>query len=47
MKHPEKWRDTIDLFSLPFRNFSLLDVIGYPHEGNDVFQVKGVYKKRN
>lgn len=45
MKHPEKWRDSIDPFSLPFKNFHLLEVIGYPHAGNDVFQVKGIYKK--
>ena len=40
MKHPEKWRDTEDPYSLPYKNFSLLEVIGYPHAGNDVFQVK-------
>lgn len=45
MKHPEKWRDSIDPFSLPFINFHLLEVIGYPHAGNDVFQVKGIYKE--
>ena len=45
MKHPEKWRDSIDPFSLPFKNFHLLEVIGYPHAGNDVFQVKGIYKE--
>ena len=45
MKHPEKWRDSIDPFSLLFKNFHLLEVIGYPHAGNDVFQVKGIYKK--
>lgn len=31
-------------FSLPFKRFSLLEVIGYPHAGNDVFQVEGIYK---
>lgn len=45
MKHPEKWRDSIDPFSLTFKNFHLLEVIGYPHAGNDVFQVKGIYKE--
>ena len=45
VRHPEKWRDTIDPFSLPFKNFYLLEIIGYPHAGNDVFQVKGIYKK--
>ena len=46
MKHPEKWRDTEDPYSLPYKNFSLLEVIGYPHAGNDVFQVKGIYEQR-
>ena len=45
MKHPEKWRDTENPFSLPYKNFSLSEVIGYPHAGNDVFQVKGIYKQ--
>ena len=45
MKHPEKWRETEDPHSLPYKNFSLLEVIGYPHAGNDVFQVKGIYKQ--
>lgn len=46
MKHPKKWRDTEDPFSLPFHEFSLTEVIGYPHAGNDVFQVKGTYRQR-
>ena len=46
MKHPEKWRDTEDPYSLPYKNFSLLEVIGYPHAGNDVFQVKGIYNQQ-
>lgn len=44
MKHPEKWRDTVDPFALPFRQFTLTEVLGYPHAGNDVFQVRGVYQ---
>jgi len=28
---------------LPYKNFSLLEVMGYPYAGNDVFQVKGIY----
>lgn len=43
MKHPGKWRQTEDPFSLPLKNFTLLEVIGYPHAGNDVFQAKGIY----
>lgn len=43
MKHPEKWRDTADPYALPYQNFSLLEVLGYPHASNDVFQVKGLY----
>jgi len=46
MKHPQKWRETVDPFSLPYSNFSLLEVIGYPHAGNDVFHVKGLYDQR-
>lgn len=45
VRHPEKWRETEDPFSLPFKSFSLLEVIGYPHAGNDVFHVKGIYKQ--
>ena len=45
MKHPEKWRDTSDPFALPFQNFTLKEVLGYPHAGNDVFQVTGIYQQ--
>lgn len=43
MRHPEKWRETADPFQLPFRRFILKEVLGYPHAGNDVFQVTGMY----
>lgn len=43
MKQPDKWRDTCDPFSLPFKDFKLLEILGYPHAGNDVFYAKGVY----
>lgn len=46
MKHPEKWRDTIDPYELPYRCFKLTEVIGYPHAGNDVFQVMGIYQQQ-
>lgn len=46
MKHSEKWRDTIDPFSLPFHTFRLFQVIGYPHAGNDVFYVDGVWLQK-
>lgn len=42
-KHPDKWRNTIDPFTLNYHNFRLTEVIGYPHAGNDVFHVKGIY----
>ncbi|MBR2384606.1 MAG: aminoglycoside phosphotransferase family protein [Clostridia bacterium] len=45
MKHPDKWRDTIDPFKLPYKNFKLLEVLGYPHAGNDVFHAKGICNK--
>ena len=46
MKHPEKWRETVDPYSLPYKNFSLLEIIGYPHAGNDVFHATGLYNQR-
>lgn len=42
-KHPDKRRNTIDPFTLNYHNFRLVEVMGYPHAGNDVFHVKGVY----
>lgn len=42
MKYPDKWRDTIDPFNLPYKVFKPLEIIGYPHAGNDVFYVKGI-----
>ncbi len=41
--HPQKWRDTIDPFSLPYHSFQPLKVLGYPHAGNDVFHVRGIH----
>ena len=46
MKHPGPWRDTIDPFTLPYRSFKPLEILGYPHAGNDVFYVKGLYHGR-
>lgn len=40
--YKEKWRETIDPFSLPFKHFELKEVLGYPAAGNDVFFVKGI-----
>ena len=44
MKHPDKWRDTIDPFTLPYHAFKPLESLGYPHAGNDVFYARGIYK---
>ena len=44
MDFPKKWRETIDPYKLKFKNFELLEVLGYPHAGNDVFYAKGIYK---
>lgn len=44
MIHPDKWRETSDPFALPFHDFELKRVLGYPHAGNDVFYVEGIYK---
>lgn len=43
MKYPDKWRETIDPFTLPFNIFKLKEVMGYPHAGNDVFYVRGIH----
>ncbi len=43
MKQPDKWRETIDPFSIQFNNFELTKVLGYPHARNDVFYCKGLY----
>ena len=43
---PEKWRDTIDPFTLPLEKFRLDTVLGYPHAGNDVFYAAGTYEGR-
>ena len=45
MDFPKKWRETIDPYKLKFKNFELLEVLGYPHAGNDVFYAKGLYKE--
>lgn len=42
MKHPDKWRDTCDPFSLQYHAFHPTDILGYPHAGNDVFYAKGI-----
>lgn len=41
--HPSKWRETYDPYSLPFHEFKLTEVLGYPHARNDVFHVQGLY----
>ncbi len=43
MDFPKKWRETIDPFKLKFTNFTLKEILGYPHAGNDVFYAKGIY----
>lgn len=46
MKQPEKWRETIDPFSLPYQNFLPMEILGYPHAGNDVFHVRGMLQDK-
>ena len=46
MNFPEKWRETIDPFKLKYNNFKLREILGYPHAGNDVFYVKGIYNNK-
>ena len=45
-KQPAKWRETADPFSFDFNNFKLVEVLGYPHAGNDVFFVKGIFDEK-
>ena len=42
---PEKWRETCDPFSLPHKNFRPTEILGYPHAGNDVFRMKGIFNE--
>ena len=42
-QHPSRWRETCDPYSLPYHDFQLTEVLGYPHARNDVFHVRGVY----
>ena len=46
MQHPDKWRETADPFAIRFQNFKLERILGYPHAGNDVFHVEGIWKNR-
>ena len=46
MKHPDKWRETIDPFSLPYKSFHPIEILGYPHAGNDVFHARGIYEDK-
>ena len=46
MMFPNKWRETIDPFTLNFKNFILKEILGYPHAGNDVFYAKGIYNNK-
>ncbi len=42
MEQLDKWRETIDPFSLSFTNFHLKEILDYPHAENDVFMLGGV-----
>ena len=44
MKHPDKWRETADPFAIKFQRFQLENILGYPHAGNDVFHVEGIWE---
>ncbi|WP_008826739.1 phosphotransferase [Haloplasma contractile] len=44
MKQPDKWRETMDPFTLTLKEYELREILGYPHAGNDVFYVNGIYK---
>ena len=42
-KAPEKWRETINPFSLNLKRYKIDEVIGYPHARNEVFLTRGFY----
>lgn len=46
MIQPNKWKETIDPFSIKFNNFELIEILGYPHARNDVFYCKGKHKNK-
>lgn len=46
MKQPEKWKETVDPFSINFNNFELIEVLGYPHARNDVFYCTGKHNNK-
>lgn len=43
----EKWRETVDPFSLPLSAYTIGRVLDYPHAGNDVFHVAGIHDLRS
>ncbi len=45
-RHPDKWRETCDVFALPYHSFRPTEILGYPHAGNDVFHVRGLCQGR-
>ena len=36
----------MDPFSLNYHSFRLIEVIGYPHAGNDIFHVRGIFNHK-
>lgn len=44
MIQKEKWRETIDPYSLQYKHFKLTEILGYAHAGNDVFYANGIYE---
>jgi len=44
MTHPQRWRETCNPFALHCHAFRLKEILGYPHAGNDVFHVRGIYQ---
>lgn len=47
LNFPNKWRETVDPFSLDYTNFKLTEILGFPHAGNDVFFAKGIYNEKS
>lgn len=39
---PDKWKDTIDPFSLHFKKIKITKILGYPYAANQVFVIEGI-----
>ncbi len=41
----DKWREgVIDPYSIKFKNITIIEILSYPHAGNDVYKCLGTYR---